>query len=133
MTLFTTSYGYELSPPKHKLVIAGKELQVEVAVTAEQRSKGLMGYQFLDSGMGMLFDFGEQAKPCFWMKNTTIALSLAFISDKNQIIQLEKLTPNDETHVCSNHLVRYALEVPQGWFIAQGIELGAKVEGIPLP
>lgn len=112
------------------LTINQRPLIVEVAKTTEQRQQGLMFRQHLAAGQGMLFDFGEEVTPCFWMKDTSIPLSLAFISKDYQIIQIESLKPQDLKNICSKQAIRYAIEVPQGWFAKQGITAGMLVEGI---
>jgi len=116
-----------------KLTINKKVLTVEVAQTLEQRQQGLMNRIDLADGRGMLFDFGEEVTPCFWMKNTTIALSLAYINSDYTITQIEPLMPQDLKSVCSKIAIRYAIEVPQGWFTKQGIKEGMFVEGINHP
>lgn len=112
------------------LVINGIELQTEIAETTEQRQQGLMNRKILDKGYGMLFKFEADSAPCFWMKDTYIPLSLAFINKDGFILQIEQLSPESTHLACSEYPIRYALEVPQGWFYEQSIDVGAKVEGI---
>ena len=78
----------------------------------------------------MLFDFNEELSPCFWMKNTYIPLSIAYINSHYQITQIATLEPLNLTPICSQVSIRYALEVPQGWFTKQGITEGMLVKGI---
>lgn len=120
----------ELTFSKQILKINGVLLKVEVADTVAKRSQGLMGRTNLAKGEGMLFTFAKDALPCFWMKNTYLPLSLAYINKDQQIVQLEKLYPEDTSYICANQPIRYALEVPQGWFAEQAIEVGMQVEGI---
>lgn len=115
---------------KQPLVINGITLQAEVAETTEQRQQGLMNRKTLDQGHGMLFKFDVDSAPCFWMKNTYIPLSLAFINKDGFILQIEQLSPESTHLACSEYPIRYALEVQQGWFYEQNIDVGAKVEGI---
>lgn len=117
------------------LIINGAKLQVELAVTDEQRQQGLMFRKSLEAGQGMLFYLDEDSMPCFWMKNTYIPLSLAFINKHYQIVQIEQLQPENLSHVCAMQPIRYALEVPQGWFSEQKINVDTVVEGInhPIP
>lgn len=113
------------------LSINGVPLQVEVAESEPQRQQGLMNRKSLEKGHGMLFKLGEvDVAPCFWMKDTYIPLSLAFINKDGFILQIEQLAPQSTHLACSDYAVRYALEVPQGWFFEQKIDVGAKVEGI---
>lgn len=115
---------------KQQLSINGISLQAEVAVTDEQRQQGLMYRHELVKGNGMLFVMDEDSQPCFWMKNTSIPLSLAYINRDYRIVQIEKLQPNDTSFICANQLIKYALEVPQGWFNERGIKVGMTVKGI---
>lgn len=120
----------ELTFSKQTLRINGVVLNVEVADNDVKRMQGLMKRTSLAKGEGMLFTFTKDALPCFWMKNTYLPLSLAFISKEQQIVQIEKLYPEDTSYVCAKQPIRYALEVPQGWFAEQAIEVGMQVEGI---
>lgn len=126
----STVYAEEIQFLKQQLVINQIKIQVEVAETNTQRQQGLMGRATLADGDGMLFVLDEETLPCFWMKDTFIPLSLAFISTDKKIVQLAELTPKDEHHVCAKSPISYALEVPQGWFEKQGITIGSLVEGI---
>ena len=97
---------------------------VEVARTKEQREKGLMFRKELKEYEGMLFVFPEDRFMRFYMKNTFIPLSIAFILNNGEIIQIEDLKPLDETIVFSRTKARYALEVSQGAFKNLGIKEG---------
>lgn len=115
---------------KQTLIINHRTLTVEVAKTVEERQQGLMFRQHLANGLGMFFDFGEKVIPCFWMKDTYIPLSLAFINENHTITQIIALEPQDLKNMCSEQPIRYAIEVPQGWFAKHGIIVGMQVEGI---
>jgi uncharacterized membrane protein (UPF0127 family) len=82
-------------------------------------------------GAGMLFLFDESAGHCMWMKNTLIPLSVAFIDERGQIVNIADMQPLDEATHCASRPVRYALEMNQGWFKKRGIGPGTHVEGIP--
>ncbi len=123
----------ELTFAKQLLIINGVKLQAELAVTDEQRQQGLMFRKSLEAGQGMLFYLDDDSMPCFWMKNTYVPLSLAFINKHYQVVQIEQLQPESLSHVCAMQPIRYALEVPQGWFSEQGIDIGMLVEGISHP
>ncbi|MFD1261934.1 DUF192 domain-containing protein [Entomomonas asaccharolytica] len=125
----------QLTFAKQLLTINGIKLQVELAATEQQRQQGLMFRKSIEAGQGMLFYLDEDSMPCFWMKNTYIPLSLAFIDKQKQIVQIEQLQPESLNHVCAMQPISYALEVPQGWFSEQGIDIGMLVEGInhPIP
>ena len=102
----------------------------ELAKTGEERSKGLMFREKLPEGEGMLFIFERDQRLSFWMKNTLIPLSIAYISSDGIIIDIKDMRPHDESPVLSSRMVRYALEVPQGWFSRTGIRPGDRVLGI---
>jgi len=112
------------SPQKQKLTVLTierenadpVEITVEIARTDEERSKGLMYRKQLPDGEGMLFVFDRDQQLSFWMKNTIIPLSIAFIASDGFIIEIKDMQPNDLNSVRSSRSVRYALEVPQGWF-----------------
>jgi len=92
------------------------EITAEIARTDEERATGLMYRKTLPDGQGMLFVFDRDQPLSFWMKNTVIPLSIAFISSDGRIIDIKDMRPNDLSSVKSSRYVRYALEVPQGWF-----------------
>ncbi len=121
--------GTEL--PARSLSINGQKLVAEVAATAEQRTTGLMHRFSLQPDHGMLFVF-ERAEPQgFWMRNTFIPLSIAFIASDGRIVNIEDMTPQTETTHWSRGPVLYALEMRQGWFAKRGIKAGDRVEGLP--
>ena len=109
-------------------------LQVEVADTPDSESTGLMFRDSLPTDHGMLFVFGESREASFWMRNTKIPLSLAYLDADGVIKELHDLKPFDETSVRSATAdIAYGLEVNQGWFKQHNIEPGMRVTGIPAP
>jgi len=94
----------------------------EIAVTQEDRNKGLMFRKKLPDGEGMLFVFERDEVLSFWMKNTYIPLSIAFIASDGRIVDIKDMYPHDTNSVYSSRSVRYALEVPQGWFSRAGVK-----------
>ena len=106
------------------------ELTVETADTLESQEKGLMGRESLDENRGMLFVYERDAKKSFWMKNTTIPLSIAYIAADGTIREIYDMEPLSTRTVDSRYSVRYALEVNQGAFDRHGIKAGDKVEFI---
>jgi uncharacterized membrane protein (UPF0127 family) len=86
-----------------------------------------MNRKTLAEGRGMLFIFDRDQSLSFWMKNTLIPLSIAFISKDGRILEIRDMRPLDETPVRSSRSARYALEVPQGWFGRAGIKAGDTV------
>ena len=99
-------------------------LVAELAVTDEERAVGLMHRTRLQDGEGMLFFFARDTRLSFWMKNTLIPLSIAFIASDGTISEIRDMRPLDLTPVVSERSVRYALEVPQGWFDRVGVRPG---------
>lgn len=117
--------------PTTKLTIGATTLVAEVAATNEQRATGLM-YRFsLPPDAGMLFVFDAPRPLSFWMRNTYVALSIAFIDANGTILNIEDMAPKDERMTWSNGPALYALEMRKGWFAQKGIVAGAKVQGLP--
>ena len=106
-------------------------IHAELALTPEQRQKGLMFRRDLGSHEGMLFIFENATPQCFWMKNTPTPLTIAFLADDGSIVNLADMKPFDEASHCSAKPVRYVLEMHQGWFAKRGIKAGFKLSGAP--
>jgi uncharacterized membrane protein (UPF0127 family) len=102
-------------------------ITVEIARTAEEQAKGLMHRKKLPDGEGMIFAYDRDPQMSFWMKNTVIPLSIAFIASDGRIIEIRDMQPLDLNSVKSSRSVRYALETPQGWFTRAGIQPGDRV------
>jgi len=100
------------------------KIKTEIARTDSERSQGLMNRKKLPDGEGMLFIFDRDEQYSFWMKNTLIPLSIAFITSDGRITEIRDMQPLDLNPVKSGRSVRYALEVPQGWFGRVGIKPG---------
>jgi uncharacterized membrane protein (UPF0127 family) len=96
----------------------------EIAASHEERNNGLMFRKKLPDGKGMLFVFESDQVLTFWMKNTSIPLSIAYIAHDGKIIDIKDMIPHDTSSVVSSRSVRYALEVPQGWFSRAGVRTG---------
>jgi len=105
-------------------------IQAEVANTPETRIRGLMYRKSMPANRGMLFVFPDRARQCFWMKNTLIPLSIAFLDDRGAIVNIADMQPRSEDQHCSEQPVRYALEMNQGWFAGKRIRPGAVVTGL---
>ena len=107
---------------------ARAELTVEVPRTSEEFSRGLMFRESLPEDRGMLFVFGEDTQTGFWMKDTSIALSIAFIAEDGTILGIQDMEPlSTEVHQPPGPY-RYALEVNQGWFRRHDFGPGDRVE-----
>jgi len=117
--------------PRLKLQAGAHTFQVEVAATPQQRQTGLMGRKSLADDAGMLFIFEHKDIHCFWMKNTPIPLSIAFIADDGSIVNIADMQPQTLDFHCAYKPVRYALEVKQGGFRQRGIAVGSQVTGGP--
>jgi uncharacterized membrane protein (UPF0127 family) len=119
--------------PVVSLSINGQKIVAEVAATPEQRATGLMRRFSLRPDHGMLFVF-ERAEPqAFWMKNTFIALSIAFIGADGRILSIDDMAPQDERLHWSRGPALHALEMRKGWFAERGIRPGDAVSGLPPP
>ena len=116
---------------KFEFVLEGSEnsvtIKAEIARTNEERSRGLMHRKSLDDGEGMLFVFDRDEMLSFWMKNTLIPLSIAFIASDGRIVEIRDMEPGNLDPVRSSRSVRYALEVPQGWFNRINMGVGDKL------
>lgn len=118
--------------PVENLVIEkadGSSLVVnaELAKTQEERNWGFMERKKIPEGTGMLFVFERDQLLSFWMKNTPSPLSIAYIDRNGVIVDLYDMKPFDEKSVESTRNVRFALEVPQGWYKKNGVKTGDKV------
>jgi uncharacterized membrane protein (UPF0127 family) len=108
-------------------------INAEVAQTPDQRAIGLMNRPTMGVSDGMLFAFEAGATQCFWMKNTLLPLSIAFIGDDGAIVNIIEMKPQSLESHCSTKPVRFALEMNQGWFAKRGIKAGSKLTGQPWP
>jgi uncharacterized protein len=106
-------------------------IRAEVAHTPLQTQTGMMFRREMAAHEGMLFVFDSPQRRCFWMKNTLLPLSIAFIADDGAIVNLADMQPQSEALHCAEQPVRYALEMNQGWFAKRGIKPGFKLKGAP--
>ena len=132
-TLSTAGGGPQPMLPTVSLLVAGAVVMAEVADDPEERALGLMGRRSLAAGEGMLFVYPDEAPRSFWMKNTLLPLSIAYLDAAGEVVAIRDMSPHDERGVPSGRPARYALEVPQGWFGSVGLAEGARVEGLPGP
>jgi len=112
----------------YEINIHDKKPRVEVAFRQKERTIGLMFRDKLDNDHGMLFIYPQEQNLSFWMKNTGIPLSIAFINSSETITQIESMAPYSLTNHTSNVKVRFALEMEKGWFRKNGITVGSKVD-----
>jgi uncharacterized membrane protein (UPF0127 family) len=99
-------------------------VKAEIARTQSERAGGLMHRKTVPDGEGMFFVFERDEVLSFWMKNTLVPLSIAFIASDGRIIEIKDMHPGDRNSVASSRSVRYALEVPLGWFSRAGVTSG---------
>lgn len=110
--------------------VGGFPITVETASDREAHARGLMHRSHLDPDCGMLFCYEYPQELSFWMKNTTIPLSIAFIDDDHRVHEIFDLDPHDENRVVSSLPCRWALEVNKGWFHDRNIRVGSRVSGL---
>ena len=115
--------------PRVRLTAGIHQINVQLAQTPEQRSVGLMFRKEMPQSEGMLFVFEQPTQQCFWMKNTLLPLTAAFVADDGTIVNLADMKPQTTDSHCSAKPVRYVLEMNQGWFGKKGIKAGAKLGG----
>jgi uncharacterized membrane protein (UPF0127 family) len=117
-----------------ELLIRGHRAGVEIARRPEDRSQGLMFRSSLAPDSGMLFVFDQEEVRYFWMKNTWIPLSIAYIGSDRVITDILEMAAGDTTtRYFSSSPALYALEMNAGWFLSRGIRPGDTVRGIPGP
>ena len=115
--------------PKVELQAGIHLIKAEVADDIGTRAKGLMFRERLGPNEAMLFVFQDKSAQCFWMRNTLIPLSIAFIDDDGSVVNVENMQPKTEDSHCAARPVRYALEMEQGWFARRGIQGGYRLLG----
>lgn len=104
------------------------EVRAEIAVKPEERNYGFMNRKNIPAGTGMLFVFETEQQLSFWMKNTPHPLSIAYIAKNGTVRDIFDMKPYSLSSILSTGSVKYALEVPKGWFEANGIKSGDKVK-----
>ena len=114
-----------------ELGLGANKIHAEVADSEQRREAGLMRRSIMPEDTGMLFVFEKPGRYCFWMKNTRIPLTIAFVDSAGKIAKLTDMQPGTEHIHCPDNQVRYALEMNQGWFRKRGIKEGATLVGLP--
>ncbi len=117
--------------PRIKLTAGMHMIDTQVAATPVQREIGLMHRKEMPMHEGMLFVFEQASVQCFWMKNTLLPLTAAFVADDGTIVNLVDMKPQTTDAHCSKKPVRYVLEMNHGWFAKKGIRAGGKLMGPP--
>jgi uncharacterized membrane protein (UPF0127 family) len=128
---FSAAHGQSNPTLPIKKLNAGMHvIQAEVAATPETRTTGLMYRKSLAPNHGMLFVFDQANVQCFWMRNTFIPLSIAFLLDDGTIVNIADMKPQSDDSHCSSKPVRLALEMEQGWFATRAMTPGKKILGL---
>lgn len=127
--LFTASCGKKPPAKKNENIVWTKlpiEATVEIARTPEERAKGLKFREYLKKDYGMYFIIEKEEVQSFWMKDTRIPLSIAFINSQNIIVSIKDMRPYDISGTSSDFPAKYALEMERGWFRDNNISVGDK-------
>ena len=114
----------QLDLPRVQLSAGMFLISAQIASTPRQREIGLMHRTEMPGSEGMLFVFEKPGIQCFWMKNTPLALTAAFVADDGRIVNLADMQPMSARSHCSKEPVRFVLEMNQGWFAKKGIAAG---------
>jgi hypothetical protein len=114
-----------------ELKIGIYRIEAELADTSVARQTGLMYRSFLPTNSGMLFVIEEKGIHCFFMRNTKVALSIAFIDDDGKIVNIADMEPETLNNHCPRSPVRFALEMNQKWFAQRAIGPGTVIQGLP--
>jgi uncharacterized protein len=121
----------QMDLPRTQLSAGMHLIDAQVAQTPEQRQIGLMYREQMPAQEGMLFVFEQAGVQCFWMKNTLLPLTAAFVADDGRIVNLADMKPQTTDSHCSTEPVRYVLEMNQGWFSKRGVKAGSRLGGFP--
>lgn len=116
--------------PRIDLTLGMYRIDAEVAADQSNRMQGLMHRRQMAPQQGMLFVFTELNRHCMWMRNTFLPLSVAFLDEAGEIINIEDMAPQSENNHCAARPARYALEMNQGWFAQKGFKPGARLQGL---
>jgi uncharacterized membrane protein (UPF0127 family) len=129
MTLLLSAQA-QAQMPRIELNAGIHRIDAEVAADQADRMQGLMNRRNMATNQGMLFVFTRTDRHCMWMRNTFLPLSVAFLDEQGQILNIEDMKPQTETSHCAAGPARFALEMNQGWFAAKGLKAGQRITGI---
>ena len=121
----------QLNLQRTRLTAGMHLIDTQLAITPGQRQTGLMFRKDMPQHEGMLFVFEQPTVQCFWMKNTLLPLTAAFVADDGTIVNLADMKPQTTDSHCSDKPVRFVLEMNQGWFAKKNIKAGFKLGGKP--
>ena len=119
----------QMNLPVVQLQAGMHNIRAQVASTVDQRATGLMHRREMPPHEGMLFVFEQASVQCFWMKNTLLPLSIAFLADDGTVVNVRDMQPQSLDSHCSDKPVRYVLEMNKGWFDKRGVKSGFKLTG----
>ena len=131
--LLSVGCGPKTLLPTTTLSLGEVSITVEVADTPGERHNGLMFREAIGADAGMLFVYPDPQPRSFWMENTTIPLSIAYLDDKGVILNIEDMWPLTRDGVRSSGPALYALEMNRGWFESNQIKPGQAIVGLPGP
>ena len=117
-------FVYSQTLPKIPIYLNDKEIWVEIVRTPEERARGLMGRKHLAEDEGMLFIFEKEDYHSFWMKDTLLPLSIAFIDRGGKILKIADMEPLTLDSHPPPKPILYALEMKRGWFLTNGVQIG---------
>ncbi len=121
----------QLNLQRVQLTAGMHRIDAQLALSPQERQIGLMHRREMPQHEGMLFVFNQPGIQCFWMKNTLLALTAAFVADDGTIVNLADMKPETTDSHCSDKPVRFVLEMNQGWFAKKSIKAGSKLVGTP--
>ena len=127
----TAQTGPQPPLPTVRLTAGIHVIQAEVATSTDERATGLMFRREMAPNAGMLFRFEQSSVHCFWMRNTLLPLSIAFLADDGSVVGIADMKPQTTESHCADKPVRFALEMNQGWFARRGIQPGSRLQGGP--
>ncbi len=130
LAVLMTSLVQARELPVMELTAGFHRIEAEVAANNPDRMQGLMHRKAMPQQHGMLFVFPSSAPHCFWMKNTLIPLSIAFLDERGHILNIEEMQPQTENNHCAAKPARFALEMNAGWFAQRGIRPGDPIGGL---
>ena len=121
----------QMNLPRTHLSTGMYRIEVQVAASDASRQIGLMNRASMPENEGMLFVFDRPNVQCFWMRNTLLPLTAAFIDDSGTVVNLADMKPQTEDNHCSTKPVRYVLEMNKGWFDKRHIKAGSVIKSLP--
>jgi uncharacterized membrane protein (UPF0127 family) len=137
VSLFALSTGTVLAQgqgqprlPTITLTMGTHKVLAEIAASPDTRERGLMFRYAMKENEGMLFVFPTAQRQSFWMKNTPLPLSIAFIDARGTILNIRDMMPFTTDGHPSEGEAMYALEMNRGWFVERSIKAGDRVNGL---